>query len=59
MVDTNKVMFAGGLSRWLGILSVAISLQLVVGGDWNYFKCFETVKRCPNQNVSFYLYTRY
>lgn len=26
--------------------------------DWNIFKCFETARRCPNENVTFWLYTR-
>lgn len=39
----------------LGILTGIISLSVA---DWNFFKCFETEKRCPNENVTFWLYTR-
>lgn len=39
----------------LGILTGIVSLGVA---DWNFFKCFETEKRCPNENVTFWLYTR-
>uniref|UniRef100_A0AAG5DWE9 Lipase domain-containing protein n=1 Tax=Anopheles atroparvus TaxID=41427 RepID=A0AAG5DWE9_ANOAO len=54
----SEVMLSDTNLRWLVLFSVTVSFHAIVRGDWNFFKCFETDKRCPNQNVSFYLYTR-
>ncbi|XP_058816603.1 lipase member H-A [Topomyia yanbarensis] len=32
--------------------------SFAAAGDWNFWKCFETERRCPNENVTFWLYTR-
>ncbi|XP_053691869.1 pancreatic lipase-related protein 2-like [Sabethes cyaneus] len=39
-------------------VGVLLGLSFAVAADWNFLKCFETEKRCPNENVTFWLYTR-
>ncbi|XP_055590260.1 pancreatic lipase-related protein 2 [Uranotaenia lowii] len=42
---------------WIcGLLCAGMFVGVIA--DWNFFKCFETPRRCPNENVTFWLYTR-
>lgn len=44
--------------KMIWIFGILFGLSTAVSADLNFIKCFETVKRCPNENVTFWLYTR-
>ncbi|XP_058446333.1 pancreatic lipase-related protein 2-like [Malaya genurostris] len=40
------------------IYGLLIGLCSCAAANWNFWKCFETERQCPNENVTFWLYTR-